>query len=69
MFNSAEVQNGISLLKQIVESEKELQLQPPQSLRDRFAFLLVITAFEKEWDFTLSGEVLSDFPNMPDTHF
>ena len=64
-MNTGEVQNGISLLKQIVESERVLRLQSPQPLRGRFAFLFVVSAFEKEWDFSLSGEVLSDFPNMP----
>src|SRR5229473_4110811 len=65
MFNSAEVQKGIEVLKEIIEAERILRLAPPQPMRDRFAYFLVLRAFDKEWDFTLSGETLSDFPNMP----
>lgn len=61
-----EAQTGIEVLKEIVEAERILRLRSPQPMRDRFAYFLEVNAFNKEWKFTLSGEVLSDLPNMPE---
>jgi len=65
MFDTPEVQNGIGVLKEILEADQILRLAPPQPMRDRFAYFFVLRAFDKEWNFTLSCEALSDLPNMP----
>jgi len=56
-------QEGIKRLTEIFE-RRGVKLPPPEAIRGRLAFYFVAQAYEKEWLFTLSQEVLSDLPAM-----
>lgn len=60
----SELQQGIERLTQIFESRRILKLSAPEALQGRYAFYFVARAYEKQWEFTLSGEALSDLPGM-----
>src|SRR5689334_19431913 len=58
-----EVNIGLALLRQRIERTGKLKVARSQRLNDRLAQYFVIAAGEKEVDFVLSHEFLSDLPN------
>lgn len=62
---NGELAKGMDVLREIFEARRILRLSQPEPLQGRFAFFFEVGAYSKEWAFTLSGEVLSDLPNMP----
>jgi TIR domain len=55
---------GLERLREIFESRRILRLSVGERFPNTFTYYLTVRAYEKEWDFTLSGESLSDLPNM-----
>ncbi|MGO9516605.1 MAG: TIR domain-containing protein, partial [Candidatus Korobacteraceae bacterium] len=54
---------GIEYFKGIIESGKVLRLSEPQILGQfNFWYHFVVTAYSKQWDFTLSRDELADIP-------
>ncbi len=65
MTDRAEAQKGLQFLKEIFEAERVLKLSNAELMRGRFAYFLEVVAFDREWNFVLSGETLSDLPQTP----
>lgn len=63
MRHEEEIQRGIDYFKRTIESGKVLRLGEPQILGQfNFWYHFVVTAYSKQWDFTLSRDELSDIP-------
>jgi hypothetical protein len=59
-----EITIGLERLKEIFESRRILRLSEPTQFHSTFTYYFVVRAYEKEWDFTLSRESISDLPGM-----
>src|ERR1035438_1318267 len=63
MTHEDEIKRGIEYLRGIFESGKILRLSEPRILGQfNFWYYFVVTAYSKQWDFTLSRDELSDIP-------
>jgi len=63
MRHEDEIRRGIEYLKGTIESGKILRLGEPRILGQfNFWYHFVVTAYSKQWDFTLSRDELSDVP-------
>lgn len=59
-----EVTRGLERLKEIFEARRILRVSEVTPLRNRYSYILTVSAYEKTWEFTASRETLSDLPEM-----